>query len=153
VEKRKKKPRISSLSCAPVEKHLHEGFAEPQVPPLRFPRFPVNLDGVGGPHAPFLKRKAHTRPCIALRGRKSGFAPVGMTRKGQRFHREWMPDRGFFITLRGPQAHDSSGRSEAQWRDLRSLFFGYHFPTSAHSPGISPIAAGYSRTRMLYRSG
>ena len=65
-----------------VEKHLQEGSAEPQVPPLRFPGFPVDLDGVGGPHAPFLKRKAHTRPCLAQRGRKSGFASVGMTRKG-----------------------------------------------------------------------
>jgi hypothetical protein len=49
-----------------------------QVPPLRYPGFPVDLDGVGGPHAPFLKRKAHTWPCLALRGRKSGFATVGV---------------------------------------------------------------------------
>jgi hypothetical protein len=50
----------------------------------------VDLDGVGGPHAPFLKRKAHTRPCLALRGRKSGFAPVGMTRRGWRFSGDWL---------------------------------------------------------------
>jgi hypothetical protein len=52
-----------------------------QIPPLRYPGFPVGLDGVGGLHAPFLKRKAHTWLCLALRGRKSGFAPVGMTKK------------------------------------------------------------------------
>jgi hypothetical protein len=26
-----------------------------------------------------------------------------------RFHKAWIPDRAFFITLGGPQAHDSSG--------------------------------------------
>ena len=51
-----------------------------QIPPLRSPGFPVKLDGVGEHHAPFLKRKAHTRPCPALRSRKSGYAPVGMTK-------------------------------------------------------------------------
>ena len=53
----------------------------PQIPPLRYPGFPVGLDGVGGLHAPFLKRKAHTWLCLALRDRKSGFAPVGMTNR------------------------------------------------------------------------
>ena len=52
-----------------------------QIPPLRYPGFPVGLYGVGGLHAPFLKRKAHTWFCLALRGRKSGFAPVGMTKR------------------------------------------------------------------------
>jgi hypothetical protein len=52
---------------------------EQQVPPLRSPGFPVELGGVGALHAPFSYRKAHTRPCPALRGRKSGYAPVGMT--------------------------------------------------------------------------
>ena len=47
--------------------------ADPSTP---LPGFPVGLDGVGGPHAPFLKRKAHTWPCLALRGRKSGFATI-----------------------------------------------------------------------------
>jgi hypothetical protein len=51
-----------------------------QIPPLRYPGFPVDLDGVGGHHAPFLKRKAHTWSCLELRGRKSGFASVGMTK-------------------------------------------------------------------------
>src|SRR5450631_3891234 len=63
----------------------HEGLRvcvrtkrKPQISPLRYPGFPVDLDGVGRPHAPFLKRKAHTRPCLAPRRRKSGFASVGM---------------------------------------------------------------------------
>jgi hypothetical protein len=90
-QERSAEPQISPLRFAPVEMTIlfeysiprfQERSAEPQVPPLRYPGFPVDVDGVGGPHAPFLKRKAHTRPCLALRGRKSGFAPVGMTRKG-----------------------------------------------------------------------
>jgi hypothetical protein len=50
-----------------------------QVPPLRSPGFPVELGGVGAPHAPFPNRKAHTRPRPVQRDRKSGYAPVGMT--------------------------------------------------------------------------
>jgi hypothetical protein len=52
---------------------------QPQVPPLRSPGFPVERIGFRELHAPFRKRKAHTLPCPVLRGRKSGFAPVGMT--------------------------------------------------------------------------
>jgi hypothetical protein len=51
----------------------------PQIPPLRSPGFPVDLGGVGALHAPFPYRKAHTPPCPEQRGRKSGYAPVGMT--------------------------------------------------------------------------
>jgi hypothetical protein len=76
---------------------------ELQIPPLRYPGFPVDLDGVGGPHAPFLKRKAHTWPCPALRGRKSGFASVprhagagGMTKGRAVFQRGFAP--GMCIT-------------------------------------------------------
>ena len=54
------------------------GGKNSRSPPLRYPGFPVDLDGVGGPHARFLKRKAHTWACLALRGRKSGFATVGV---------------------------------------------------------------------------
>src|SRR5450631_3836035 len=39
---------------------------------LRSPGFPVEIGGVGELHAPFLTRKAHTQPCPAQRGRKSG---------------------------------------------------------------------------------
>ena len=59
-----------------------------QIPPLRSPGFPVELRGVGALHAPFPNRKAHTRLCLVERGRKSGYAPVGMTKGGQRFHGE-----------------------------------------------------------------
>src|ERR1700679_1080204 len=53
---------------------------ELQIPPLRSPGFPVELGGVGALHAPFPYRKAHTRPCLVQRGRKSGYASVGMTK-------------------------------------------------------------------------
>jgi hypothetical protein len=59
--------------------HFHGRPAELQIPPLRYPGFPVDLGGVGALHAPFSYRKAHTRLCPAQRGRKSGYAPVGMT--------------------------------------------------------------------------
>jgi hypothetical protein len=36
------------------------------------PGLPVEIGGVGELHAPFLTRKAHTQPCPAHRGRKSG---------------------------------------------------------------------------------
>jgi hypothetical protein len=62
-----------------VEKHFHERSAELQIPPLRYPGFPVELGGADGLHAPFPYRKAHTRSFLALRGRKSGYASVGMT--------------------------------------------------------------------------
>ena len=55
---------------APVE--VGCWWREPQIPRLRSPGFPVELGGVGGPHAPFLKRKGHTRLCPVQRGRKSG---------------------------------------------------------------------------------
>jgi hypothetical protein len=63
-----------------IEKHFQDGSIELQIPPLRSPGFPVELGGVDALHAPFPYRKAHTRPCPVLRGRKSGYAPVGMTK-------------------------------------------------------------------------
>jgi hypothetical protein len=66
------------LHC--VEKHFQERSVELQIPPLRSPGFPVDLGGVGALHAPFPYRNAHTRPCPVQRGRKSGYAPAGMTK-------------------------------------------------------------------------
>jgi hypothetical protein len=53
---------------------------EQQVPPLRYPGFPVELDGAVLLHVPFPYRKAHTWSCPVQRGRKSGYASVGMTK-------------------------------------------------------------------------
>jgi hypothetical protein len=63
-----------------VEKHFHGRSAELQIPPLRSPGFPVELDGVDATHAPFFYGKAHTWTCPVQRGRKSGYATVGMTK-------------------------------------------------------------------------
>jgi hypothetical protein len=52
---------------------------KPRISPLRYPEFPVEFGGVGELHAAFLERKPHTRLRPAMRGRKSGFAPVEMT--------------------------------------------------------------------------
>jgi hypothetical protein len=49
-----------------------------QIPPLRYPGFPVEVGGVGKPHAAFFTESR--TPCPVLCGRKSGFAPVGMTK-------------------------------------------------------------------------
>jgi hypothetical protein len=53
---------------------------KPQVPPLRYPGFPVEVGGVGGLHAAFLTESRTRRRWGVLRSRKSGYAPVGMTR-------------------------------------------------------------------------
>src|ERR1700685_3246784 len=47
-------------------------LGEKTAGPLRYPGFPVDLDGVGGPHAPFLKSKTHTWLCLALRAGNPG---------------------------------------------------------------------------------
>ena len=45
------------------------GLREQQVPPLRYPGFPVEVDGVG-----FMRlSEPHTRPGTVPRGRKSGY--------------------------------------------------------------------------------
>jgi hypothetical protein len=51
-------------------------IGKPQVPPLRSPRFPVELGGVGKFHAPFSTERPHTWPLGLPLGRKSGYAPV-----------------------------------------------------------------------------
>jgi hypothetical protein len=75
----KKKELIPGRNCGYPTENLGGPRGAPQIPPLRSPGFPVELDGVGALHAPFPYRKAHTRPCPMLRGRKSGYAPAGMT--------------------------------------------------------------------------
>ena len=61
---------------------------ELQIPPLRSPGFPVGLGGVVAVHAPFFTEEPHTRPCPVTRGRKSGYASVGMT-KGRAARSDW----------------------------------------------------------------
>jgi hypothetical protein len=56
------------------------GERELQIPPLRSPGFPVETGGVGELHAAFLT-ESRTRGCwLVSRSRKSGYAPVGMTK-------------------------------------------------------------------------
>ena len=51
-----------------------------QVPPLRYPGFPVETGGVDELHAAFLT-ESHTRGRWGVRrGRKSGYASVGLTK-------------------------------------------------------------------------
>jgi hypothetical protein len=59
---------------------------EQQVPPLRYPGFPVELRGVDALHARFPYRNAHARHCPVLRGEKSGYAPVGKLGDGRKVH-------------------------------------------------------------------
>ena len=59
----------SALPCA---EKTFPGEVRGTADRLRSPGFPGEFGGVGGPHTPFLKRKAHTRPCLVRRGRKSG---------------------------------------------------------------------------------
>jgi hypothetical protein len=53
-----------------------------QVPPLRYPGFPVELGGVGNLHVAFLEESRTRGRCGTPRSRKSGYAPVGMTKGG-----------------------------------------------------------------------
>jgi NAD(P)-dependent dehydrogenase (short-subunit alcohol dehydrogenase family) len=67
------------LGRCPGDRHSGLGRSgQQQVPPLRYPGFPVEVDGVDELHAA-LFTEPHTRPCLALRDGKSGYAPVGMT--------------------------------------------------------------------------
>jgi hypothetical protein len=60
--------------------HLVSGVEKLQIPPLRYPGFPVKLGGVVALHAPFFTEGRTTWPRPVLRGRKSGYATVGMTK-------------------------------------------------------------------------
>jgi hypothetical protein len=64
-----------------------------------------------------LKRKAHTRLCPVLRGRKSGYAPVGMTILSTIV----IHSSGRFWPL-SLQKMCHPDRSVAKWRDLLFLF-------------------------------
>jgi hypothetical protein len=71
---------------------------EPQISPLRYPGFPVEIGGVGAPHAAFLNEAMSSAEWQEIRVRSVEkhfhegsaepqvpplrFAPVGMTRKG-----------------------------------------------------------------------
>jgi hypothetical protein len=52
---------------------------KPQVPPLRYPGFPVEFGGVGELHAAFLTESRTRGRWLVPHSRKSGYAPVGMT--------------------------------------------------------------------------
>jgi hypothetical protein len=71
--------KVREQNCGYPTENSGRPKGAPQIPPLRSPGFPVDLGGVVALHAPFPCRKAHTRPCPVQRGRKSGYAPVGMT--------------------------------------------------------------------------
>jgi hypothetical protein len=80
-----------------------------EISPLRSPGFPVEVRGVDHLHAVSFEGKPHPWSWRVQRSRKSGYAPVEMT-KG----RAALPGRvvaeqePFFITLGGPKAHDNS---------------------------------------------
>jgi hypothetical protein len=120
----------------PYKNRARESRKEkPQISPLRSPGFPVKVGGVVEHHAPFLKRKAHTRPCPVQRGRKSGYAPVEMTilfgnakhnfqalssraePRDLRFRRPFLETHNFKL-----KQNCHLDRSVAQWRDLRFSF-------------------------------
>jgi hypothetical protein len=71
---------------------FQEWSAEPQIPRLRSPGFPVELDGVDEPHPPFHQRKAHTRPCPEdVAGN-----PGRDDKERAALHKEWLLNRGIF---------------------------------------------------------
>jgi hypothetical protein len=59
--------------------HLLVPKVKLQVPPLRYPGFPVELNGVGELHAAFLTESRTRGRWLVPRSRKFGYAPVGMT--------------------------------------------------------------------------
>jgi hypothetical protein len=71
---------------------FQEWSAEPQIPRLRSPGFPVEIGGVGELHAPFLTRKAHTQPCPAQRAGNPGRDD----KERAAVHKEWLLNRGIF---------------------------------------------------------
>jgi hypothetical protein len=78
---------------------------EQQVLPLRSPGFPVKLGGVDDTSCALLYGRAHTWTCPEQRGRKSGYAPVGMTLLV--FYQELTKERAG-----GPEANHQYGRDD-----------------------------------------
>jgi hypothetical protein len=69
--------------------------------------------------------RAHTRPCLVQRGRKSGYASVGMTLLLGTLKRT---SRCSVHPLHGPQAHDSSGRDDKGERRMNAGVQGFSRP-------------------------
>jgi hypothetical protein len=93
-------------------------WRQPQVPPLRFPRFPVEVGGVGELHAAFLNESRTRGRWWVPGGRKSGFAPVGMTNR-----RVALPLNSI-AGLRERRSTANFGRGETlveTWGTLRAL--------------------------------
>jgi hypothetical protein len=63
-----------------VEKHFKDEAAEPQVPPLRFPGFPVENRGVGIFRAALFKENRIRGHRQQFEVGNPGYAPVGMTK-------------------------------------------------------------------------
>jgi hypothetical protein len=84
---------------------FQEWSAEPQIPRLRSPGFPVEIGGVGKLHAPFLTRKAHSN-----RVQRSVAGNPGRDDKKERVvaRKEWLLNRGIFQIYFGQLLADLS---------------------------------------------
>ena len=82
-------------------KHFHERSAELQIP--RLPRISCRTWWRWRTSCAFLYGKAHTRPCLAQRGRKSGYARDDKG-EGHGSMESGCWTEAFFITFGGPQA-------------------------------------------------
>src|ERR1700678_1872592 len=83
------------------------GSSKLQVPPLRYPGFPVEFGGANQVRAPFFKERRIRGTVWVQRNRKSGYAPVGMTRWGLRF----LGDSSYFRNVPTLTLSSRPGRS------------------------------------------